>query len=59
MLWFFAGCHGIFSPIPDEQEIRLRNAIRINPVHEIGYIRLAQYLESHQRYSETFSVLRT
>ena len=59
MLWFFAGCHGIFSPIPDEQETRLRNAIRINPVHEIGYIRLAQYLESHQRYSETFSVLRT
>ena len=36
----------------------MRNAIRINPVHELGYIRLAQYLEAKQRYSETFKVLR-
>jgi len=56
---FIAGCQGIFSPIPDEQENRLRNAIRINPVNETGYIRLAQYLESHQRFSETLSVLHS
>jgi len=58
VLWFFASCHGIFSPTPDQQETRLLNAIRINPTHEIGYIRLAQYLENHQRYSDAFSVLR-
>ena len=36
----------------------MRNAIRINPVHELGYIRLAQYLEGKHRYAETFEVLR-
>ena len=59
ILWFVTGCQGIFSPAPDEQEIRLRNAIRIHPVHELGYVRLAQYLKTHGRYSKTFSVLRT
>lgn len=53
-----SGCQGFISPSPDAHETRLRNAIRINPIHELGYIRLAQYLESKQRYSETFSVLR-
>jgi hypothetical protein len=46
ILWFVASCQGIFSPAPDEQEIRLRNAIRIHPVHELGYVRLAQYTEN-------------
>jgi len=59
ILWFVTGCQGIFSPAPDEQEIRLRNAIRIHPVHELGYVRLAQYLKTQGRYSKTFSVLRT
>jgi len=59
ILWLVAGCQGIFSPAPDEQEIRLRNAIRIHPVHELGYVRLAQYLKTQGRYSKTFSVLRT
>ena len=59
ILCFVTGCQGIFHPIPDEQEIRLRNAIRINPLHELGYVRLAQYLKNNERYSKTFSVLRT
>ena len=42
----------------NDHERRMRNAILINPVHELGYIRLAQYLEGKQRYSETFEVLR-
>ena len=58
LLLIAAGCQGIVSPPPDAHETRLRNAIRINPIHELGYIRLAQYLESRQRYAETFSVLR-
>ena len=53
-----AGCKGLVKKPHDDHEIRMRNAIRINPVHELGYIRLAQYLEGKQRYSETFEVLR-
>ena len=52
------GCKGFVKKPHDDHEIKMRNAIRINPVHELGYIRLAQYLESKQRYSETFEVLR-
>ena len=40
------------------EENRLRNAVRIHPVHELAYVRLAQYLEIQGRYNETFSVLR-
>ena len=39
-----AGCKGILKNPHDDHERRMRNAIRINPVHELGYIRLAQYL---------------
>ena len=53
-----AGCKGVVKKPHDDHERRMRNAIRINPVHELGYIRLAQYLESKQRYAETFVVLR-
>ena len=59
ILCFVTGCQGIISPAPVEQEIRLRNAIRIHPVHELGYVRLAQYLKTHGRYTKAFSVLRT
>ena len=52
------GCKGIIKKTHDDHERRMRNAIRINPVHELGYIRLAQYLEGKQRHSETFEVLR-
>ena len=58
ILSIFAGCKGIVKKPYDDHERRMRNAIRINPVHELGYIRLAQYLEGKQRYSETFQVLR-
>ena len=53
-----AGCMGLVKKSHDDHERRMRNAIRINPVHELGYIRLAQYLESKHRYAETFEVLR-
>ena len=53
-----AGCKGIVKKPYDDHERRMRNAIRINPVHELGYIRLAQYLEGKNRYAETFEVLR-
>ena len=53
-----AGCKGIVKKPHDDHERRMRNAIRINPVHELGYIRLAQYLEGKYRYAETFEVLR-
>ena len=52
------GCKGIVKKPHDDHERRMRNAIRINPVHELGYIRLAQYLEGKHRYAETFEVLR-
>ena len=54
----FAGCKGIVKNPQDDHERRMRNAILINPVHELGYIRLVQYLEGNQRYTETFEVLR-
>jgi len=53
-----AGCKGIVKKTHNDHERRMRNAIRINPVHELGYIRLAQYLEGKHRYAETFEVLR-
>ena len=53
-----AGCKGIVKKPHDDHERRMRNAIRINPVHELGYIRLAQYLESKNRYAAPFEVLR-
>ena len=53
-----AGCKGIVEKPHNDHERRMRNAIRINPVHELGYIRLAQYLEGKYRYAETFEVLR-
>ena len=53
-----AGCKGILKKPHDDNERKMRSAIRINPVHELGYIRLAQYLEGKQRYAETFVVLR-
>ncbi len=52
------GCKGFLKKTNDDHERRMRDAIRINPVHELGYIRLAQYLEGKNRYSETFEVLR-
>ena len=52
------GCQVIVKKPYDDHERRMRNAIRINRVHELGYIRLAQYLEGKQRYAETFEVLR-
>ena len=53
-----AGCKGIVKKPHDDHERRMRNAIRINPVHELVYIRLALYLEGKYRYAETFEVLR-
>ncbi|MBC8258199.1 MAG: tetratricopeptide repeat protein [SAR324 cluster bacterium] len=53
-----SGCQGIFSPTPSAEETRLRDAILIHPLHEQGYVRLAQLLESQQRHADTFSVLR-
>ena len=41
-----AGCKVIVKKPHDDHERRMRNAIRINPVHELGYIRLAQYLKA-------------
>ena len=58
IILFSACCQGLLSPTSGTEESRLRNAIRIHPVHELGYARLAQYLESQRRYAETFSVLR-
>ena len=52
------GCKVILNTPQDGHEIRMRNAIRINPLHELGYIRLAQYLETKHRYTETFELLR-
>ena len=54
----FAGCNSFLINPHDDYEERMRNAISINPVHELGYIRLAQYLEGKHRYTETFEVLR-
>ena len=58
IFWFSSGCQGFLIPPRDAQESRLRSAIRIHPGHELGYVRLAKYLESQRRYTETFSVLR-
>ena len=57
VIWFSVACQLSKSPVQYREENRLRNAVRIHPVHELGYVRLAQYLESHGRYKETFSVL--
>ena len=58
VIWFSVACQLSKSPVQYREENRLRNAVRIHPVHELAYVRLAQYLESHGRYKETFSVLR-
>ena len=58
VIWFSVACQVYKSPVQIIEEKRLRNAVRIHPVHELAYVRLAQYLESHGRYTETFSVLR-
>jgi len=58
VIWSSVACQVYKSPVQNIEENRLRNAVRIHPVHELAYVRLAQYLESHGRYSETFSVLR-
>mgnify|MGYP006118979977 FL=1 len=57
VIWFSVACQLSKSPVQYREENRLRNAVRIHPVHELAYVRLAQYLESHGRYKETFSVL--
>ena len=58
VLCFSVACQVYKSPVQNIEENSLRNAVRIHPVHELAYVRLAQYLESHGRYTETFSVLR-
>ncbi|SUZ77596.1 uncharacterized protein METZ01_LOCUS30450, partial [marine metagenome] len=58
VIWFSVACQVYKSPVQNIEENSLRNAVRIHPVHELAYVRLAQYLESHGRYTETFSVLR-
>ena len=58
VIWFSVSCQRSKSPVQYLEEKRLRNAVRIDPVHELPYVRLAQYLESYGRYKETFSVLR-
>jgi len=52
-------CQIFYGKNPELKEIRLRNAIQIHPNHELGYIRLAQYLEKLHRYSDTLFVLRS
>jgi len=58
ILFCTTSCQFFFGKNPELKEIRLRDAIRIHPNHELGYIRLAQYLEKLHRYSETLFVLR-
>jgi len=58
VIWSSVACQVYKNPVQIIEEKRLRNAVRIHPVHELAYVRLAQYLESHGRYTETFSVLR-
>ena len=55
---FLTSCEVFLSNRKDLNENRLRTAIKINPSHELGYIRFAQYLEKKHRYSETLSILR-
>ena len=53
-----SSCQIFYGKNQDSKEYRLKNAIRINPKHELAYIRLAQYLEKQNRFSETLSILR-
>ena len=57
ILFFLTSCHNFISLNQNLEEERLRSAIRIHPKHELGYVRLAQYLENRHRYTEAFSVL--
>ena len=41
-----------------QEENRLRTAVRIHPGHELGYLRLSQFLEQQSRYDETLAVLQ-
>ena len=50
----FSGCI-TQSPESILEERRLRTAVRIHPEHEMGYLRLAQFLENQRRYAETVS----
>ena len=53
ILFCTTSCQFFFGKNPELKEIRLRDAIRIHPNHELGYIRLAQYLEKlHQKHEE-------
>jgi len=58
IIFFSTACNNFTSPIKKLEEKRLRSAIRIHPKHELGYVRLAQYFERLNRYSEAFSILR-
>ena len=58
LFFSLTSCQTFYGKTSDFKEIRLRNAILIHPKHELGYIRLAQYLEKLHRYSETLFVLR-
>ena len=53
----FSGC---ITQRPESilEERRLRTAVRIHPEHEMGYLRLAQFLENQRRYAETLYVLK-
>ena len=53
----FSGC---ITQNPESilEERRLRTAVRIHPEHEMGYLRLAQFLENQRRYAETLYVLK-
>ena len=53
----FSGCI-TQSPESILEERRLRTAVRIHPEHEMGYLRLAQFLENQRRYAETLYVLK-
>ena len=53
----FSGCI-TQSPESILEERRLRTAVRIHPEHEMGYLRLAQFLENQRRYAETLHVLK-
>ncbi len=54
---FSGGCRTIDPEIMREEE-RLLQAVRINPAHEMGYLRYAQFLERQGRFRETLMVLR-
>ena len=58
IIYFLTSCHVFYNKTTDPNEKRLKNAIQLNQKNELGYIRLAQYLEGKHRYPETLSILR-